>query len=118
MAKLVNLTPHELNIHTGLGVLNLPSSGIARCDIHREAVATLFVDGLPIVVNRSVIGSLPFGSVPVPEPEADTIYIVSAIVMESPSMRHRRDVMAPGEAIRNADGVVIGCRGLTCTAAY
>jgi hypothetical protein len=50
-----------------------------------------------------------------PDPEPNTIFIVSAIVLMA--VPHRRDVFAPGPAIRNDLGLVVGCDGLSGTPA-
>lgn len=48
-----------------------------------------------------------------PEPEAGTVLIASAMVADAV---RRPDVMSPGELVRNEAGQPIGCKGLTAYA--
>ena len=40
-------------------------------------------------------------------------YVVSALCAQSPELAGRRDVYAPGEALRDSAGKIIGCTGLS-----
>ena len=102
--NIINLTPHALNIHKqDDSILTIePSGEIARVGQSREQLPV--IDGIEI--TRSTFGKIEN----LPEPQADTIYVVSGLVLSRTS---RDDVFAPGEAIRNERGQVIGCKGLS-----
>ena len=59
----------------------------------------------------SVAGS-PREIVGLPEPEEDVILIVAKAVADA-SPAGRGDLMSPGRLLRDAEGRVIGCDGLT-----
>ena len=100
---IVNLTPHALNIVTDSGTVTIPPSGIvARCSVRRERVGE--VGGIP--VNRTVFGDVEG----LPEPTADTYYIVSAIVAQA--CPDRSDLLITDDAVRDEQGRIIGCRAL------
>lgn len=120
--KLVNLTPHTINIHDedGTPIIAVPPSGVvARVDPNEVRIGALVADparGVP--VYRVRYGELYFTDNPQPPekparidftPEEDPVYIVSALVMQ---YHDRRNFFSPGELIRDADGKPIGCRGL------
>ncbi len=107
MAKLVNLTPHEINIISEEGIeLRLPPSGeVARATSSTEEVGE--VNGIKVVKST-------FGSVTgLPEPVEDTIYIVSMLVLQA-LKGARTDVVGPDtgpeSAVRDADGKIIGVK--------
>jgi hypothetical protein len=104
--NIQNLTPHSVCVYDAAGVILLatvpPSGIIARVSITRDSVGT--VAGLPVFVSRT-------GAVTgLPDPAADTTYLVSALVrLAAPT---RRDIFSPGDLIRNPAGQPVGCRGL------
>lgn len=103
----INLTPHALNVRKADGTfLELPPSGtVARRSVERVVVGE--IDGVTVYATK-------FGELEgLPEPTKDTIYIVSALAAQACADRH--DVLAPGEAIRDEVGRVIGCNGLIRT---
>lgn len=107
---LRNLTPHELNIFSDDGkVVSIPPSGqVARVAQTREQRGT--IDGLAVTYST-------FGDVEgLPDPQDGVIYVVSGLVLSA--VPDRTDVFAPGEAVRDGEGRVIGARGLSCTPAY
>lgn len=108
--KLLNLTPHVINIFDLDGtkeILTLePSGKIAR-----------FNDNEKFIRNEEINGS----SVPVfihgqsdvldmPNPEENIIYVVSTPIRIF--LKGRDDIASPGELVRNDLGQPIGCRGL------
>ena len=105
--KIVNLTPHALSIYgEGEQVLNVPPSGnVARLAVTRQHLNPVIVDGVKLPVSRPTLGAIEG----LPEPAANTIFVVSALVAEAAK---RPDVMSPGELIRDASGRPIGARGL------
>jgi len=107
---IVNLTPHEINVVDVDGkVVSIPPSGrVARVAQTREQRGT--IDGLAVTYST-------FGDVEgLPAPQAGVIYVVSGLVLSA--VPDRPDVFAPGEAVRDEEGRVIGARGLSCTPAY
>ena len=99
--KFVNLTPHE--IHEVITNTVIPSSGVARIT----------------VVSREVdkIGDIPIyqsdyeGQIEgLPEPKEEVVYIVSALCLNA-IPEWRKDVVAPGNLVRDESGNPIGCKG-------
>lgn len=108
--NIVNLTPHALNIMpsgpTGPVVTIPPSGLVARCEVDREQVDTVTVDGITIPVNQTQFGTV--SDLPAPRP--DTIYVVSALVAQR--VPGRRDVYIVDDAVRDDQGRIIGARAL------
>ena len=107
--KLVNLTPHALDIHTANGsVIRLEKpSKIARLDEEREPMEALEgVDGMDIPVSTVVYGLIDG----LPDPTPGVIYITSQLVAQRVQ---RPDVLSPGPMVRDEEGNFAGCSGLT-----
>lgn len=109
--NIINCTPHALNIYRmtddAAPLVIEPSGIVVRCAEERTALDP--IGDLPVA-------RVAFGNVTgLPEPAADTIYIVSALVLSALD-GERGDVFAPGAAVRNAAGQQIGCIGLTAPA--
>jgi hypothetical protein len=99
MTKIINLTPHTLNI---IGYGEIVSSGIARANVVSMQIDT--INGIPVYSSK-------YGEVEgLPSPEKDTIYVVSALTAQS--CKDRNDIYITNEAIRNESGQVIGCKSL------
>ena len=101
---LVNATPHTLNIVQSDGtILELGASGICpRCsssEIVDQAI------GL-IQVTRQTLGHVQG----LPDPIPGTYFIVSRLVA---SATNRDDLLVPGSLIRDDQGKVVGCKGLS-----
>ena len=113
--KLVNLTPHTLNIHSNGQVLEVAPSGIvARVKVDRVKLKNIIVGDFTIAVNSTKYGDV----IDLPDPVKGTIYVVSALVLQRANERvtdwnEREDLFSPGELARNAEGVVVGCHGLS-----
>jgi len=105
--KLVNLTPHAVTLHGIDGSVTLPPSGaIARLAVTRFPLTSVVIDGVTLEVNRPTMGAvsgLPDDNYP------DVLYVVSALVAEAV---RRRDLVSPGELLRDSAGVIIGAKGL------
>ena len=105
MKKMINLTPHAINFVTEEGTPLLtvePSGTIARVSCKTMVIGK--EDGIPITTNV-------YGEVEgLPDPEDDTILIVSALV--AGRVPHRTDVYIPNEAVRDDKGRIIGCKSL------
>jgi len=109
--RIVNLTPHEVNIN-GLAVP--PSGTVARVATVQTEAGMLVFDGhtFPVVHNT-------YGEVQgLPAPEPGTVYLVSALVLSALEAQgiYRDDVFAPDTspqgAIRGPDGQIQGVRRL------
>lgn len=101
---LVNATPHALNIVQRDGsVLTLASSGVVpRCESNELVDRAI---GL-IEVTRQTLGHVQG----LPDPIPGTYFIVSRLVA---SATKREDLLVPGSLIRDDQGKVIGCKGLS-----
>lgn len=107
-----NLTPHALSVKAldGATVVIPPDSrGAARVVYDRFPPEQATLNGHEIAI--SVAGS-PREIIGLPEPEPGVVYIVAMAVAAS-APAHRGDLMSPGKLIRDEDGTVIGCDGLT-----
>lgn len=104
--RFVNLTPHAINIEGGPEIP--PSGMVARCAEVREQRRG--IDGLEITLAW-------YGEVTgLPPAESGVAYIVSSLVLAA--VPHREDVFAPGPAVRDEQGRIVACKGLSCTPAY
>lgn len=103
--KIKNLTPHTINFVSSEGypVMDIePEGTVARVSVKTETVGE--IDGIP--VTKSVYGEV----VNLPEPEEDTIYVVSALV--AGRVPEREDVFIPSESVRDEKGRIIGCKSI------
>jgi hypothetical protein len=110
---LVNLTPHEINVITPSGVVNVPPSG----DVARVAMYSRSVDPLKIehpdndrFVDIPVRVSTPGEVTGLPNPSHAKEFLVSGQVRAALPMR--LDIYSPGPLVRNGAGQPIGCEGL------
>lgn len=106
--RIVNLTPHAITIHATSVQIDVPPAGtVARCAVTTRALGTIDVEGIDAIpVTTSTLGAV----TDLPEPSDGVAYIVSRIVAEA--CPTRADLYFPGEAIRDAGGRIVGCRGL------
>ena len=104
--KLINLTPHTLNVVTGADttVTIEPSGSVARVSV--QYVVKGNCNGIPLY--SSVYGDLQG----LPEAEEGTMYIVSTLVASAAKELGRDDILSPGELVRDENGQPVGCRGL------
>jgi len=107
MKRLVNLTPHELVVMTSSGEkITLPPSGrVARVSVKQEIV--FYINNIPVVKTM-------FSDVQgLPEPQQDTVYIVSTLVLTA-LKGSRNDVIAPDTSpdgvIRDESGKIIAVK--------
>ena len=105
MNKIVNLTPHVINVVSPegetLGTF-APSGAVARLATTNEPAGS--VGGVPL--TRTVFGE-PIG---LPTQEDGTILIVSGLVRGA--LPGRSDLASPGWLVRDDAGRVVGCEGL------
>lgn len=101
---LINATPHALNIVQRNGeVLTIQPSGIVpRCASTEEVDQAI---GL-IDVTKQTLGNVEG----LPKDKPGTYYIVSRLVAQASK---RWDLLVPGHLVRDDDGKVIGCKGLS-----
>ena len=103
--KIINLTPHALNIHTANGVINLPPSGdVARVSMTSKPNGFLY-SSVEIPLFKTSYGEV----VGLPKVVDGIAYVVSGMVSASVS---RADVFSPGDLIRDESGKPVGCKGL------
>lgn len=104
--RLINLTPHDLVVVVDGDKITIPASGtIAR--VQAEQRLNGYINGIPVFEQT-------FGDIDgLPAPEADTYYIVSAIVLAAAKAAGRTDCLAPNtsKAIRDEAGNIIGVPG-------
>lgn len=102
--NIINLTPHAITI-IDYGTVE-PSGTVARVITDRHEITP--VNGIRVVVQSpGEISGLP-------QPQPDTIYVVSAAVQTA--VTGRSDVYAPDtglDAVRNDAGHITAVRGLT-----
>lgn len=114
----VNLTPHQIKIHSSNGSVQAvePSGKSLRVSSNSQLVSisenvefySVEFGQLEIVNNsdKSVIPGLPAAS--------GDMFIVSGQCLEAIKQKHpeRRDFAAPGELVRDSNGQPVGCKGL------
>lgn len=106
MAKIINLTPHALSFigEDDKVIITVPASGtVARAASSRSCVGSVEVDGASIPVNATSFGEV----VGLPDPQPGTILVVSSLTAQA--ARGRDDVYIVDDAVRDADGRIIGC---------
>lgn len=112
--QLINLTPHTIYVWShGEIVLSIPTSdGEARAGGFEDYWDDLYVESSG---DKIPLYSWGFGEVtglPAERPEVG--YIVSRNVAEQIAKQSpgRSDLFVPGHTVRNAEGVIIGCKCL------
>lgn len=109
MKKVVNLTAHTINVVNGESNIAFPSQGLARVKTEEKEIGR--INNIPVVktVYTDVEG--------LPEPEGNTVYLVSTLVLQALKANgiNRPDCLAPNTglsgAIRDDQGRIIGVRG-------
>ena len=122
IAKLVNLTPHDVNIYreedldeyhrVKFGrrpycVIPTSAQPTARIITHERPVDPLNMGDVDIPLNEKVMSHIQN----LPAPVDGTFYIVSTIV--ALSAPHRSDLLAPTGNVRSRNGVIVGCTGFS-----
>ena len=112
MAKIINLTPHPINI-IGLGEIK-PGGNPARLEETTGIVGSLTIEAtenpntktavvIPLIQKR--MGEI----TGLPEPQDGTVFVVSLLVAQA---AHRSDVFAIGESVRDGKGNIVGAKSL------
>lgn len=100
-----NLTPHPITfvgVDGGADLTIAPEPTPAR--LSTEVVTIGDVNGIPVTETR-------FGDVTgLPEPQDGVVYVTSALVAKAAAGRD--DVFVTSDAVRDAQGRVVGCRAL------
>lgn len=105
--KLINLTPHEINIikfnsTECLKTISTNVQGIiARCKVETKLIDD--INYIPIYETKlSEVENLP-------EQKNDVMYIVSRAVANKSD---RDDLLIPNQVVRDHKGKILGCRSL------
>lgn len=110
--RIVNLTPHSLNIFVDRGesaIAIRPSGTVARIATVSRCLGNIMEEGGDLIhVYETAFGEV----VDLPDPEKGTVFAVPRIVLEA-VRTVRPDVYAPGELVRGEDGQPVGCKGLS-----
>jgi hypothetical protein len=117
--RIINLTPHELNVCDSEGkiILSIPPPKdvpIPRVQVRSEIVGEVETDGVKIPVRRVVYGD----TENLPPPEEGTIYVVSTFVTLALREKgvKRKDLLSPDtnvdSAVRDSSGRVLGVKYL------
>ena len=107
--ELINLTPHEVNLHLPAGrALTIPSSGeVARVATTPAEAGELWAGRCnPVPLITQTFGEV----VNLPDPKDGDFFIVSALVRAA--CPNRYDLGSPAELVRDDAGRIIGCRAL------
>jgi hypothetical protein len=109
--NFVNLTPHAIVVRRqdGSDLTIAPSGQVARVAETPGQPISLGPDGAGVSIWTSPVAGEVQG---LPDPTADTVYIVSAVVAAALAGRGRSDVLRPGTgpqdcAVRSADGKIV-----------
>lgn len=111
----VNLTPHALNIKTmDGGYVTIPPSpdGAARVVYDMLPPEQVPCGGGSFDFFEVTVAGVPREIIGLPDPEPGMVFIVAKAVADA-APRRRGDLMSPGRLIRDEDGKVVGCDGLT-----
>ena len=105
--KVINCTPHDINLVTEKGNITFPRSGIIpRLTESQNKINSINSNGIEIdIMQKSFLE--PEG---LPEPKENTIYIVSALV--AGAVKNRDDLVIPNDTIRDDKGNIVGCKNL------
>ena len=99
-----NCTPHKVSIHADDTILEFPSCAIVpRCEQHAELIGK--IDNIQI--TKQIFGDV----TDLPEQEDGVYLIVSRLV--ATACPNRSDLLVPGPLIRDEEGKVVGCNGLS-----
>lgn len=111
MTTLINLTPHALNIMDAQGnSFEIPvNSDLPPVRVEQQNTIAQEIDymGKKVLIYQTMYGEIQN----LPRPHADVVYIVSRLVKDR--CPERLDVLTPGVGVRDPEGRIIGCRGLS-----
>ena len=110
MTQLINLTPHDIVILFEDGtILKVPTSGtVARVASTNDTVGGVMTEGGTIPIKAVSYGEVT--GLPEYDPDKSVFYLVSSLV--AARVPDRRDVLVPGDFVRDEKGNIIGCKSL------
>ena len=109
MNKIINLTPHSVNVinnDNSVAITIEASGNVARCSQTINIVDTIDLNNVAIPISSSSYGEV----VDLPAPQDGVYYVVSRLVMSA--CPNRQDLLVPNDLVRDEAGRVIGCRSL------
>lgn len=104
--NLANLTPHKIVIFGGGESIVINPSGQTA----RVAIEQIFNNEMSKLLKFPVAQQVTGNVIGLPEFKPKTFLIVSLAVRQAKS--ERKDLLSPGDLVRNKDGQPIGCMGL------
>lgn len=103
--QIINKTPHVLNVILADGSVRAIVPTLPAPRVSTKRVALDPVDGIPV-------DGVEFGEVvDLPAPVDGVMMVVSGLTASA--VKGRTDLLVVGEAVRDADGKVVGCKGLS-----
>lgn len=102
----INMCKHEIKVQQSDGTFKVipPSGKVARCSQQSTIVSTHL--GVDLIQTT-------FGEVEdLPEPSEGVLLIVSGMVRTA--LPNRKDLVSPGDMLRDEKGNVTGCNGFNC----
>ena len=105
--KVINCTPHDVVIISESGNITFERSGIIpRLKEVQQKINSINSNGIEIdIMKKSFLE--PEG---LPEPQENTIFIVSALV--AGAIKNRDDLVIPNDTVRDDQGRIVGCKNL------
>ena len=106
--NVVNCTPHDVNLVTESGEnITFERSGIIpRLTEQQQKISSVNSEGIEIDIMKKAFLE-PEG---LPEPQENTIFIVSALV--AGACKNRDDLVIPNDIVRDETGRIVGCKNL------
>jgi hypothetical protein len=101
---IINLCKHNINFSAGVVI---PPSGVeARVAVTAVKVDAVEIDGKEVDIFENEYGEV----INLPHIQPDIFYVVSGQVRSA--LPGRTDLYSPGDLVKDAAGVVQGCRGI------
>jgi len=105
MTTIVNRTPHPINIHLDDGTVRTIPVSLPTPRVASKRVPLGMIQG--IAIDRPTYGEVN----DLPPAEDDTLVVVSLMVAQA--VPERKDLLVPGEVVRDPQGTIVGCKGLS-----
>ena len=105
MKKIINLTPHSVNI------VDVDGKEIARFEPTFPSTRCTQTNKIVSAIGEIPIMQTTFGEIyDLPEEDGDKKYIVSRIVLSA--AKGREDLLTPNQVVRDSEGNIVGCQSL------